>query len=431
MEFRSKWVVESARFYGRVALAGLCFGYCGITYAETELTLKWVHQQVLEKHPTLVAAKHKVGALEGSVLQASLKPNPELTVAAENLLGTGDFGGVERGEYTLSLSQLIERGEKREKRTRFASRAVKEFETATDVTRIELLSEATLLYLDVLLLQYRNTLLNERLIAQSKALDVIRKRAAIGAVGQADVSRVELQFASTESNHANIRDRIKLARHSLAAFWNETQLPDGPVAGDISHLPALPSLSALRELVSNSPVLSRARARLETQLARLESVRADSTRDFQVAAGVRHIEETSEQALVLDFSLPINLRIPNQGFIESARSDVELASVEAAQFHQGANANLQATYFSLKIHYEDAERIRTSLLPKSQQLVTEVESGYQTGQYTLLQWLDAQETLFDMETRLLNRHAEYFTQYILLEESLGNLSGDLFEGELK
>ena len=252
MEIRSKWVVESARFYRSVALAGLCFAYGGNAYAGAELTLNWVHQQVLEKHPMLVAANHKVGALEGSALQASLKPNPELTVAAENVLGTGDFGGVDRGEYTVSLSQLIERGEKRQKRTRFANRAVQEFETAIDVTRNELLAEATLLYLDVLKLQYRETLLNERLLAQSKALEVIRKRAAIGAVGQADVSRVELQLASTESNTANIRDRIKLARHSLAAFWNETLLPGGPVAGDISQLPPLPSLSALRELISGA-----------------------------------------------------------------------------------------------------------------------------------------------------------------------------------
>ena len=143
------------------------------------------------------------------------------------------------------------------------------------------------------------------------------------------------------------------------------------------------------------------------------------------------MEATSEQALVFDVSLPINLRIPNQGVIASARSDVELASVEEAQLLRGANANLQARYFSLKMHYEDAERIRTSLLPKSQRLVTEVESGYQTGQYTLLQWLDAQETLFDMETRLLNRHAEYYAQYILLEKSLGDISSDLFEGEKK
>ena len=60
---------------------------------------------------------------DGQVEDAGYKPNPTVGVEIENVLGTGKFEGFGGYEVTLGISQLIERGEKRNRRSELAIRS--------------------------------------------------------------------------------------------------------------------------------------------------------------------------------------------------------------------------------------------------------------------------------------------------------------------
>ena len=94
-----------------------------ITIAEPNgvLTLGKALALTLMHNPELKAFSLEVRVAEARQLQAGLRPNPELDVEVENVGGTGPLRGFDGAESTIQLSQLIEFGNKAEKRRKIAS----------------------------------------------------------------------------------------------------------------------------------------------------------------------------------------------------------------------------------------------------------------------------------------------------------------------
>ena len=82
------------------------------------LTLRDALTHALLKNPELAAFSWEVRAVDARILQAGLYPNPELGAEVENFGGSKTQQNFDGAESTFALSQLIELGGKREKRTR-------------------------------------------------------------------------------------------------------------------------------------------------------------------------------------------------------------------------------------------------------------------------------------------------------------------------
>ncbi len=85
------------------------------------ITLRQALALALMHNPELKAFSWDVRVSEARQLQASLWPNPELEVEVEEVGGQGQRSGFDAAETTIQLSQLIELGDKRNKRTKLAS----------------------------------------------------------------------------------------------------------------------------------------------------------------------------------------------------------------------------------------------------------------------------------------------------------------------
>lgn len=88
---------------------------------DAPLTLQRALLVALDHHPELAVADCEIRAAEGQLLQAGLRPNPELSTEVENFSGTGLSRGFQSTETTLQVRQLIEFGRKRAKRQQLAS----------------------------------------------------------------------------------------------------------------------------------------------------------------------------------------------------------------------------------------------------------------------------------------------------------------------
>src|SRR5262245_24761302 len=100
-----------------VCAASLFFGlYALPTQADESLALADALARALRDNPELRVFPYRQRAAEAEALQAGLRPNPELEVEFENFAGTGKLHGIDELETTLSLSQLVELGGKRQRR---------------------------------------------------------------------------------------------------------------------------------------------------------------------------------------------------------------------------------------------------------------------------------------------------------------------------
>ncbi len=77
---------------------------------EGAITLRQTLTLALQHHPQLHAYAWEVRAAEARVLQAGLRPNPELEAEFENFAGNKEFSGAQSLETTLSLAQTFPLG---------------------------------------------------------------------------------------------------------------------------------------------------------------------------------------------------------------------------------------------------------------------------------------------------------------------------------
>ena len=69
-------------------------------------------QRTLANNPQLTAFKYKQKRLDGELATAGLKPEYNVSAELENFAGTGDVSGFSDAELTLSISSVVELGDK-------------------------------------------------------------------------------------------------------------------------------------------------------------------------------------------------------------------------------------------------------------------------------------------------------------------------------
>ena len=119
------------------------------------VTLREALALALMHNPDLKAFSWDVRASEAKQLQASLWPNPELEVEIEEAGGSGERKGFDGAETTIQLSQLIEMGDKRGKRTKLASLEKELAGWDYEAKRLDVFTEVAKAFVEVLAAQQR------------------------------------------------------------------------------------------------------------------------------------------------------------------------------------------------------------------------------------------------------------------------------------
>ena len=79
-----------------------------------DLTLSVAVEAALARNPDLAASGYEIRAADARVLQSGLRLNPSSLPISRTSVGTGAARGVDMAELTLSLSQVVELGGKRD-----------------------------------------------------------------------------------------------------------------------------------------------------------------------------------------------------------------------------------------------------------------------------------------------------------------------------
>ena len=160
------------------------------------ITLADALARTLRGSPELAAYNFELRAAEARILQAGLRPNPELGLDIENPTGSGAYSGADQMENTLTLSQLIELGGKRPARIfeAEAGRAVVEWEY--QVKRVEVLKATTLAFIDALAAQRRLELAEEVVKVSGDTVKLTEERVNVGRGSAVEAIRAKVAVAS-------------------------------------------------------------------------------------------------------------------------------------------------------------------------------------------------------------------------------------------
>ncbi|GAB4174862.1 MAG: TolC family protein [Geothermobacteraceae bacterium] len=382
---------------------------------EGDLSLEQALALTMRHNPQLAASAWQVEEKEGERRQSRLFPNPDIALEVENFAGEDDMSGFDAAETTLSVSQLLELGGKRGKRGRIADLERDLAHWDQEARRLDLLTEATKAYLDVVVAQQR--------VAQARSLAklahalvrAVRERVEAGKASPLEQTRAEVEFASAQLALARAERELLAARRNLGAFWGGTGERFTRATDDLKTRVVVPPFGQLEGLLQNSPELARWAAEMEKKKFERALAGAEAVPDLTLSLGVRTFQETNGKALVAGVEFPLPVFDRNQGGRQQATAAVYRARSEYESEKVRARAELFAAYQELRMSHDELLVLRKDLLPGAERAFEAANIGYREGKFSFLEMVDAQRTLFEVRGQYVDALARYHRSRITIE----------------
>jgi cobalt-zinc-cadmium efflux system outer membrane protein len=399
-------------FNRTISLLILIYGVAslgGIARADRSqsLTLAQALALTLQKSPELDGVSWDIRAAEARILQAGLRPNPELMLESEDITGTGSYKRGDQMQNTLQLTQLVELGGKRQARVRISQSEQQLADWDYQIKRIEVLKQTTVAFIDVLTAQSRVDLAEEIVGLAQKVVSITQKQVEVGKISDIEVTRSSVAAAGARVDLEQAKQDLLVARGYLAAQWGAVVPDFTSVTGDLERIRPHPELETLMARLGRNPQLARWTTERERRRAVLASAQAEGRPDVRLGAGPRLIGKGDDVTLVATVSVPLPLFNRNQGRIAETQANLSKVANEQRAAETRAYAQLNEQYQTLVRASEQLRILERDVLPGANTAVTRILEGYNVGRYSQLDVLEARRTLNDARAQRLRVLAGY------------------------
>jgi len=374
----------------------------------------------LQHHASLAALPFAERQAQARQLQASLAPAPSLSLSAENFAGNGDSRGLQGTELTIAVSQLFEASGKRDSRLALANEDVSQQAIRKQLVLSDVLAQTRQHYLLLLQLQAEQQALTSELKLIEQALTSARQRAKVGAVADSDILRLQSRQLQSQLNQQQLQISFAKASADLAALWGQI-VSFSQVAGDLMLLPELPAEADLLRSLTQAPQLQLWLSEVRLAQSAQQLAIANSGRDINVSAGVKHNAANSDTSLLLAVSIPLysSEQAPNAGEVAEANARYNESLWQTERQQQQLQLAVRQRFSQLKQLRQYLHNLQSALLPLQQQMVTAVNTNYQAGLVDMYGLLSAQQELLDSHRLLINGVATFHSQLIELQRLTG------------
>lgn len=399
-------------------LLRLCVLLLVLPAQAAELSLTEALERTLVHSPVLQLYPYQQRLNDAAAVTAGQRPNPELQLELADVVGTGDSSGIKSAELTLSLSQLIELGDKRQKRLELSQWQSKLSQQQYQLDKVDALAATMRTFLQLLHQQALLQWVEQKIATEQQALQVATQRAKAGNVTDADVTRLELKVLQSQMEQKSLLAEQQITQKLLASHWAQPVDFDG-VAGDLSQLPTLPVLADVLTQLQQAPQLHWWLTQARVLDSQLQLAQALGKSDVSLGAGIRRNEQTNDNAFVLQLSMPLALENPNQGAVLANEALVEQARVQQQQTLlqlqlQTERSHLQLTQLSSRIRdYQKA------IIPTAQQVLDQMLAGYQQGIFSMTDLLAAQQEILAAQRTVLDLQYQLHLQLLEVERLTG------------
>jgi cobalt-zinc-cadmium efflux system outer membrane protein len=367
-----------------------------------ELALSDALAAALLGSPGLATSAWEIRRREALALQAGMRPNPVVSLMAEDFAGDSQKKSLGYQQTTLSLAQLVELGGKRAARRQLADRGRDLATWDFEARRVAVLADTTKAFLVVLALQERAALLVDLERIAGEMLRSVASTVRAGAVSPVEEDRAQVNLDRVALEVAQIENDLAAARALLAASWGQSQAGFERAQGDLWALPPVPSPEALSAAAGESPELARFAAEIAEREAALAVERAARVPNLEVSVGARHHPLGDAAGVVAGVSVPLPVFDRNQGGVLAARQAIARSRSEQRQVDVTVRSALVASHQAMVSAGREVEMLRDRIIPRAGRVFERTRSGYVNGLFRHVEVLDAQRTLFTARRELID-----------------------------
>ena len=389
-----------------------------------ELTLRQSLELAFARNPDLAAFPWELRSGDARILQAGLRPNPELTVDLENFLGSGPFRKLDSLETTLSISQLVELGGKRAARIRLASSEKEVSRWDYEAKRADVAAEVAKSFVEVLSAQDRLTLAEELARLAKEVLNTVAARVAAGKISPVEETKASVAWSISGIELERARRTIEAARKKLSATWGSSRPIYSRAVGRLDQVTPVPPAEDLAARISGNPDIARWAAEIEQRRAVLAQDRAERIPNVTINAGIRRFRELEETTFLSGATVPIPVFNRNEGKILESQYRISKAEREREAAGNKVLAALSEAYQALSSGYTEATTLKSTVLPGAQNAFDATSEGFRQGKFGYLEVLDAQRTLFEARGRYVESLGAYHKAVADTERLIGGELGE-------
>lgn len=379
------------------------------------LSLHEAIKTALEKSPSFGSAVNRSEAMNAVTSKASALPNPELSIEAENIGGSGPYEGFDGAELTYGISQLVEMPGKRSGRRNIAQGEERKSLYERDAVRLDLIRDVMTAYAEAVASEENLKILLEE---QTLANDVYRSVAAkVDAGKEPPIQKNKAAIALSSSDIALVRAQ-RAAETAKRVLVNLMGGQTGDFIVSLQTLPAMTQplgLSAYTEMIGNSPDSRAYDAMVETAQSSLSFEKANAIPDPTINVGVRDFREDNEQAFVAGVSFPLPVFDMNRAGVRRAGYEYNAAVLDKVNARLSSENDLAKAYEGFSNAYREHLALKEAVLPGAQEAFDVAREGYSAGKFGYLEVLDAQRTLFESRKQSIQTMLDYYREMAVLD----------------
>jgi outer membrane protein, heavy metal efflux system len=394
--------------------AGVCLADAGIiaraTNSPTTLSISLVDGLSLEEsillalnyNPDLRASSARIEASSARARQSARWSNPELELSAEDWPVSGGHG-FNDAKQLIGISQVLPYPGKKSLDKRIGRAGVKLSEAELDLRRTELVRDVKAGFFRVLTSEQLVEVASQLVSVAESSAATARKRVDAGAAAYQEQLRAEVQWEQARTELSGFQRELGSARQVFVTLLGRPDLKDVNLSGSLAVTPDAGLLEDKgAEWMTQHPSAAAAqvnvdRAQLEYRRARLEPYP-----DMKVGVAGGRIGETDESIVQLGFSVPLPLLDRGKGKQQESRANLNAAEAELFSVRLQLQREWAHAQKRCRTAAEQVANYRERILPKANEALRLVQTGFEQGKFGFIDLVDTQRTT--AEVRLAYQH---------------------------
>ncbi|HTZ58397.1 MAG TPA: TolC family protein [Acidobacteriaceae bacterium] len=394
------------RFCSIAVLISLWVGqlYGQTPAAPTRFTLQQAVDYTLLHNPTLAAAEQNLLSMKGQEVEAGLRQNPDFTLYGSDLSNPATSSTPYA--YSLQVSRLFERGQKRRWRLDSARATTAQTEGQYHDQQRGTVLAVKQAFTSMLVAKGALNVARDELNNYKQQLDINLARYHAGDIGKIDYERLDLQLAQFESDQETAEMNLVQASDQLQTLMGFDQpRRDFDIAGDLVPPPVTGGLTSLEQTaLANRPDYKAAQSAVNVADANVKLAYANGTTDPTLEGEYDHSGTLSSYGFYV--SVPLRIFDRNQGNKDTAKYVAQGSRFSEVAVRNQVYSDVDQAWIAYTTAKVLSDRYNQHYLQEAKDILSIAQYAYQHGGIALLDYLNAVQDDRNTTLNALNAYAQ-------------------------
>jgi cobalt-zinc-cadmium efflux system outer membrane protein len=351
------------------------------------LTLTQILDMARSKNPTLLAAEQNLRAVRAQEIQAGLRVNPNLAINGADITENADAASPYT--YSVQVSRLFERGDKRKWRLEDARATTSQTQSQLEDTIRQTELTVKTAFTHMLIAKEALELSSASLKDFGHEVQIGNDRFKAGDLGKLDYERLDLQLGDFESDEANDIINLRQASDQLQTLIGvETPTAEFDIVGEVVP----PSVTETQQQLVQTALTNRP----DYAAARFGTAAADANARLAIANGTtdptleaEYDRAGPENSAGFSLSIPLRIFDRNQGNKETTRFQADASRFTETAARYQVISDVDQAWVGYVQSKRLSDRYGEHYLDESNDVLSIAQFAFEHGGIALIDYLDA------------------------------------------